>query len=148
MFGTNSFGYLTAKVLLFFDIRKFSGIFYKKLGFYLLCVGGLLEKNSKKMPSACTADAITLSSKMRKFCNYFLILTYFFTFPAYKITTFPLTHQIIPHIFYSYPLFFVLNQYSLHKKRRSPALNPFVLGCQRRVALPTKTKDYPRIVIN
>ena len=58
-----------------------------------------------------------------------------------------MTHQIIPHIFYTYPLFFVLNQPFSTKKRRSPALNPFVLGCQRRVALPTKTKDYPRIVI-
>ena len=41
-----------------------------------------------------------------------------------------------------------LNQYSPYKKRRSPALNHFALGCQRRVALPTQTKDYPRIVMN
>ena len=56
-------------------------------------------------------------------------------------------HQILPPLFILNHDFFVLNQPSSTQKRRSPALNPFVLGCQRRVALPTKTKDYPRIVI-
>ena len=36
----------------------------------------------------------------------------------------------------------LLNQPFPHEKRRSPAFNHFVLGCQRRVALPTQTK-YP-----
>ena len=66
----------------------------------------------------------------------------------YKITTFPLTFQIIPQLFILNHDFFILNQYSPYKKRRSPALNHFALGCQRRVALPTQTKDYPRIVTN
>ena len=34
------------------------------------------------------------------------------------------------------------------KKRRSPAFNHFALGCQRRVALPTQTKDVSRIDTN
>ena len=43
-----------------------------------------------------------------------MILAFLF---AYKITTFPLTFQIIPHIFYIHPLFFVLNQPSPHQKK-------------------------------
>ena len=82
-----------------------------------------LQENALCLHSRC----YTLSSKMRKFCDYFLILTYFFTFPAYKITTYPLTHQIIPHIFYIHLLFFVLNQPSSTKKGGPPPL--IILSC-------------------
>ena len=76
-----------------------------------------------------------------------------------KITTFPPTFQIFSqkklstastpytqHLTPAAPL--PIKPTFLHKKRRSPALNHFALGCQRRVALPTQTKDYLRIVMN
>ena len=37
-----------------------------------------------------------------------------------------MTHQIILQLFILNHDFFILNQPSLHEKRRSPALNPFV----------------------
>ena len=78
----------------------------------------------------------------------------------FEITTFPPFLQIFRRKSYQQPLHPTLyalhrqlrcplNQPSLHKKRRSPALYPFVLGCQcaQRI-LPTQTKDYHRIVNN
>ena len=51
---------------------------------------------------------------------YLLFIKFLFIFPAYKITTFPLTFQILPHNFYIHPLFFPLNQYSPTKKGGHP----------------------------
>ena len=91
------------------------------------------------------------SSKMRKFCDYFLILPYFLYFiilisclQNYYISSDPPNHSAY---FLHLPPIFCIKPTFLHEKRRSPALIYFTLGCQRRVAPPNQTKDYPRIVI-
>lgn len=104
---------------------------------------------------------------MRKFCEYFLILPYFplFSRPldggngvrgnyissdfatifAEKLSTAspPYTLRLIS----AAPLP-IKPTFPPHEKRRETALDPFVLGCQRRVAPRTQTKYPLRIVIN
>ena len=86
---------------------------------------------------------MTYTSKMRKVCDYFLILHHFLysirLIYSTKLLHFPPLYQIIPPFFILNHDFFILNQPFSYEKRRSPALNPFVLGCQcpNPFALPT-----------
>lgn len=79
-----------------------------------------LQENALCLHSRC----YTLSSKMRKFCNFSSFCLIFYTllslFPAYKITTFPPTFQILPPLFILNHDFFILNQPSSTKKGGHP----------------------------
>ena len=91
----------------------------------------LLEKTPLKEHLLAQADTLPKQAKwgnfviISSFCLIFYTL--FAGFLAYKITTFPLTHQIIPHIFYIYPPIFYIKPTFSQQKRQLPALIPFAL---------------------
>ena len=112
-----------------FELRKYfcSNLFQNTSKISASCrILLLLEKIPLTEHLLARADTLPYQAKRGNFAiiSSFYLIPYF---PSYKITTFPLTFQIIPQLFILNHDFFILNQYSLHKKRRLPALNPFVL---------------------
>ena len=133
---------------------KYANICFKTQGkFSVACrILLLLEKTPLTEHLLARADTLPYQAKRGNFAiisSFFLIFyTLFAGFLAYKITTFPLTHQIIPHIFDIYPPIFYIKPTFPPQKKAVTRLNLFCLGCQRRVALSTQTKYPTRIVMN